>query len=481
MTVTAATLRELRQQRDTVQGADLVELRLDTVSDPDVAGALRDRRGPVVLTCRPLWEGGAFAGSEEERHRLLAEAVALGAEYVDVEWASGFDDVVAARDGRGIVLSSHHFDGMPSDLASRASAMRGTGAEVVKLAATVHRLSDCVTLRDAARQAGRSVFIGMGEPGLATRVLASRLGSAWTYAGQLAGVGQITLPMLLEEYGFARISADTKVYGLVGSPIAHSVSPAMHNAAFREAGIEAVYLPVPAADPDDFLTFADAFGVAGASVTIPFKVALFARVREASEAANATAALNTLKRSDAGWLGHNTDVAGFLSPLTARAIDRSGWRVAVLGAGGSARAVCLALREAGADVTVYARDADRAGRMTAQVGARVAAWPVPAGTWDLLVNCTPVGMHPQVNTSPVPVSALTGRVVYDLVYNPPVTRLLREAEEAGCRIIGGLDMLVAQAQEQFSWWTSVAPSAAIMRAAALRRLSEFTSDAHHLI
>ncbi len=134
VTVTAATLRELRQQRDTVQGADLVELRLDTVSDPDVAGALRDRRGPVVLTCRPLWEGGAFAGSEEERHRLLAEAVALGAEYVDVEWASGFDDVVAARDGRGIVLSSHHFDGMPSDLASRASAMRGTGAEVVKLA-----------------------------------------------------------------------------------------------------------------------------------------------------------------------------------------------------------------------------------------------------------------------------------------------------------------------------------------------------------
>jgi 3-dehydroquinate dehydratase / shikimate dehydrogenase len=155
-------------------------------------------------------------------------------------------------------------------------------------------------------------------------------------------------------------------------------------------------------------------------------------------------------------------------------------RAAVLGGGGAARAVAIGLRSAGADVTIHARDAGRAQEAAHAVGVRGAGWP-PAKPWDLLVNCTPVGMYPNVDRSPLPAAALSGRYVYDLVYNPPVTRLLRDAAAAGCITIGGLDMLVAQAQEQFSWWTGTKAPAGVMRLAAERKLTEFIADENHVV
>src|SRR5262252_2467486 len=154
VTVTAETTAELRARRDAVVDADLVELRLDTVRDPAAAAALDGRRRPVIVTCRPTWEGGSFAGSEEERKRILADALALGAEYVDIEWRAGFDDLIAQTGGRRIVLSSHDFSGVPADLAARAQAMRATGAEVIKIAAQMTSLSDCVPLLDLGAQRG---------------------------------------------------------------------------------------------------------------------------------------------------------------------------------------------------------------------------------------------------------------------------------------------------------------------------------------
>jgi len=186
VTVTAETTADLRAKRDAVGDADLVELRLDTVRDPSAAAALEGRRRPVIVTCRPTWEGGSFAGSEEERKRILAEALSLGAEYVDIEWRAGFDDLIARTRGRRIVISSHDFDGLPIDLAARAHAMRSTGAEVVKIAAQMKSLSDCLPLLALGAQrsgTGAQVLIGMGPYGAATRVLAGRFGSAWTYAG----------------------------------------------------------------------------------------------------------------------------------------------------------------------------------------------------------------------------------------------------------------------------------------------------------
>lgn len=484
VTVTAPTVAELRQARDAAAGADLVEMRLDTVRDPSVAAALAGRRRPVILTCRSRAEGGHFKGSEEERRRILADALALGAEYVDIEWRAGFDDLVTLAGGRRIVLSYHDFDGMPADLPGIARAMRSAGADIIKIAAKARRLSDCVALMELGASFGSrdaAVLVAMGEAGLVSRILAGRFGSRWTYTGPFSGIGQLTPTALLDEYRFRHISANTRLYGIVGSPISHSVSPAMHNAAFHAARIDAVYLPLPAADAEDFVRFARAFGVRGASVTIPFKVPLFERVDEADSVARRIGAINTLRMDDGRWLGANTDAAGFLQPLAERSVPLRGVRAAILGAGGSARAVAVALVSSGAEVTVYGRHLARAEKVALLVGASAAEWPPPPGSWDLLVNCTPIGMLPRVDQSPLPAAALTGRWVYDLVYNPPLTRLLQDADRAGCRTIGGVDMLVAQAHEQFHWWTNMRPAAGVMRSAALRRLSEFASDENHVV
>jgi 3-dehydroquinate dehydratase/shikimate dehydrogenase len=444
-----------------------------------VAGALAGRRRPVIVTCRPAWEGGSFTGSEEERRRRLGEALALGAEYVDIEWRAEFSDLIAQTGGRRIVLSAHDFKSMPADLADRARAMRATGAEVVKLAGKANRLSDCVPLVDLGTKMARDgsvVLIAMGDRGIASRVLPSRFGSAWSDAGSIDGVGHLTPAAMLDQYRFRTLSDSTQMYGLVGSPIAHSVSPDMHNAAFRAARLDAVYLPLPAADPDDFVTFARAMGLKGASVTIPFKVALFDSVDEVDAVARRIGAINTIRVTDGRWIGGNTDAIGFLKPLQDRGVSLRGMRVAVLGAGGAARAVVVALALSGADLTIYARDVARAEEAATAVGARLGGWPPLAGSWDLLVNCTPIGMRPGVDETPVPAETLTDRFVYDLVYNPPATRLLREAAAAGCATLGGLDMLVAQAEEQFQWWTGTRAPTGVMRAAAQRRLAEFMLD-----
>ena len=482
VTVTAKTTAELRENRDAVADADLIELRLDSVGDPDVAGALAGRRCPAIVTCRPTWEGGMFGGSEPERKALLSEAIRLGAEYVDVEWHARFDDLVAHRNGRGIVLSMHDFSGVPADLPDQVQAMRATGAEIVKIAAQTTRLADCVPLLDVGARAGQRglVVSGMGDHGIATRILAARFGSMWTYAGALREIGQLSAPSLLRDFHFRSLSDTSDVYGIVGGSVAHSVSPAMHNAAFRAADIDAVYLPLPAVDADDFVAFGKAIGIRGASITIPHKVTLFDRVDEVNSVARRIGAINTIRVTGGRWVGVNTDVSGFLQPLQ-NSVDLKSTRASVLGAGGAARAVAVALSSSGSTVRVHARQTAQAQDIAAMVGAEVGPWPPESGSWDLLVNCTPVGMHPRVDESPIPADHLTGSIVYDLVYNPTTTRLLREAAARGCRTIGGLDMLVGQAEEQFHWWTDTAPAAGVMRDAALKRLAEFVRDENHVV
>jgi len=481
-TVTAPTMAELRRRRDAVAHADLVELRLDTVTNPDVAGALADRRIPVLVTCRPRWEGGGFDGSEEERKSVLQRASALGAEFIDVEWRAGFQDLIAARGGRGVVVSAHDVAGIPADLPGQLAAMRASGAQVVKMAVTPARLSDCVPLLDiGAREArnGGLVLVGMGDYGLVTRVLAGRFGSMWTYAGSLCEIGQLSVESLVGTYRFRSIDQDTDVYGLAARSIAHSVSPSMHNAAFSEAGINAVYVPMAAESADDFLTFAAAIGLKGASVTIPHKVAMYERMDTVDAPARRVGAVNTIRaeeRTDR-WTATNTDVTGFLRPLQqrVRADQLPQLRASLLGAGGAARAVATALTSCGARVVIHARDRSRALAAAGALGVETGPWPPERGSWDLLVNCTPVGIYPRVDETPIEAGRLTGRYVYDLIYNPPITRLLREAAAAGCDTIGGLDMLVEQAVEQFLWWTGRPIAPEILRAAALARLA--ASDA----
>ncbi len=446
----------------------MVELRLDGVQDLDVAGALSGRTTPVVVTCRAAWEGGRFDGSEEARRRVLEQALALGADYVDVEWKAGWDDLIRAEGGRRIVVSHHDFTGVPPDLVDRHRAMRATGAGIVKVAVATSRVSDTLRLLPLTAD-GATVAIGMGAAGVATRLLAARFGSRWTYAGQAVAPGQMPAADMLGRFRFAHVTAATAVYGVIGRPIMHSLSPAMHNAAFGAAGVDAVYIPIEAADADDAFAFAGTLPLAGASVTIPFKQDARARATDVDRDAVDLGAVNTLRRSGTGWAATNTDVAGFLAPLVRRAA-RDGWalagaRVAVLGAGGAARAVVRGAAGAGASVSVHARRPEQAADVVQGATARVGTWPPAPGSWDVLVNCTPVGNLHSVGESPLPGGPFDGRLVYDLIYAPRETRLLREARAAGCDTLDGLPMLVAQAERQFEWWTGRAAPAGVMGAA----------------
>jgi shikimate dehydrogenase len=275
---------------------------------------------------------------------------------------------------------------------------------------------------------------------------------------------------MIDELHVRRVTSRTDAYAIVGSPVTHSLSPIMHNAGFAEAGIDAVYLPLDAADAEDALQGAALFDVIGMSVTAPLKVDLLSRAARVDAVAARVGALNTLRRSGNGWEATNTDVAGFLAPLKSGTMLH-GRLVTILGAGGAARAAAVALSDAGANVSVSARRPDAAAAIAALARGTVTPFPPPPGSWQVLVNTTPVGMAGRDETSPIEPHLLEGgSLVYDLVYWPPITRLMADAQRAGCRTLGGLPMLVAQAERQFEWWTGLTPRPGLFDEAARARL-----------
>jgi 3-dehydroquinate dehydratase / shikimate dehydrogenase len=477
VTVAGPTMDDLRRSRDAVNGADLVELRLDLLADaskdrPDVAAALHGRRTPVIVTCRAQWEGGGFTGTEDDRRRILESALELGAEWIDVEAAASFTpDFIRSRAGRGIVVSEHSFDRMPADLGSRYDAIKATGAEVVKLATRIDSLEQLRVLLDLGRRAAddgqRHVLIGMGSVGLPSRILAARLGNSWTYAGDGVAPGQIPASRLLNDFQFRRVRPDAALYGVVGNPISHSLSPVMHNAGFEALGLNAVYVPLEAQSPDDLVQFAKEFDLRGVSITAPFKIGLMAHVDEIDTLAARVGAINTIVVRNGRWIGANTDVEGFLSPL-AQHISLRGARVTVVGAGGAARAVAVALASEGARVTICARRSEAAQDIATLVHGVVGDFPPKASSWDVLVNASSAGGYANP-VNPIEGAPLDGEIVFDLVYAPAETALLAAARRAGCLTIGGLEMLIAQAERQFELWTGQRPPNGLFEAAARGR------------
>ena len=459
-------MEELRRARDAAARADLVELRLDGVEQPDPVAALDGRLRPSIVTCRPHWEGGKFTGTEEERHRILQGAIAAGAEFVDVELRACFAaDIIRSRRGRGVIASMHEFGDSVPDVSAAVRALRATGAEVIKLAYEAHALSDTLPLFELAQSAGEPsgdhVFIAMGNAGVATRVLAARLDNRWTYAGDGVAPGQLTVARMLDEFHFRRIRPDADLYGVVGNPVMHSLSPAMHNAGFAHRSLNAVYVPFEARDADDFVRFGRAMGIRGASVTAPFKVAMMDRVDHVDALASEVGAMNTVQVKGGQWIGSNTDVHGFVTPLKGR-MKLKGTRASVLGAGGAARAVAVALKREGANVRICARRAQEARAVAALVGVHAGEFPPPAGSWDVLVNATSVGSRPG-DPSPMEGVPLDGEIVFDLIYAPRETPLVAQAREAGCWTIGGIEMLIRQAEKQFEIWTGAPPPADLFR------------------
>jgi 3-dehydroquinate dehydratase/shikimate dehydrogenase len=463
--------------------ADLFEVRADYVRGLDLDALLRARTKPILFTCRSQSEGGRAPDEDAaERRRLLGRAVDLGFDLVDVEYRSGFDDVIAAKAGRGLVLSFHDFQATPADLDALFERMAASRPDVVKIGVTARSVADLGRLLAfAARRAGcvgpRLVALAMGPLGVASRILGGRYGAPFTLAspenGREAAPGQLPAAVLADTYRVRSIGPGTRVYGIVGSDVLRSLSPALHNRAFAVRGIDAVYVPLQAESITAFMAALPSLGLSGFSVTRPYKAEILPHVDWVTPNAAEAGSANTVVVQDAHLLGLSTDGDGILLPLRKR-IDVASRSVAILGAGGAARAAALALVRAGARVRVLARRPDQAAAVAATARCESAGLEaLPGLAWDVLINATPLGSGAFPGENPASAAALRpGAVVFDMVYEPRETPLLAAARAAGCVTIDGVEMLVAQAVGQFEAWTNAPAPVQAMSEAALAALGE---------
>ncbi|MDG1898153.1 MAG: shikimate dehydrogenase [Fuerstiella sp.] len=443
---------------------DLVELRVDWImSRLNVARLLKKRPTPVVITCRREQDKGRWSGTEEQRLAVLREAIIGGAEYVDIE-----EDVAASIPRYGDtkrLISYHNFEDTPTDLSEIHQRMTECDPDVIKIVTTANRPSDNVRVLELIKSATvPTVAFCMGDLGMISRILCGRMGAPFTYAaGSRAGEmapGQLLWDDMRELYRYDSITSDTKVFGVIGDPIAHSLSPLLHSTAFHEVDFDGVYLPlrIPAEDVQQTLQEYDKLDVSGYSVTIPHKHAAldFAEVPDVQ--AKLIGASNTLFKADGKWHATNTDYDAIVKtvevglttfPEDAREIK--GKQVLILGAGGVARAAVCAMQQNGAAVTITNRSADRARALGEDLGCQVVDWEQRGEqVCDILINCTSVGMHPNVSESPFDLPWLNeSMLVFDTVYTPENTQLLEYAKTRGCATASGLDMFVRQAARQF--------------------------------
>jgi len=467
-------------------GADLVELRIDCLrSEPRLKVILAERPTPVLLTIRRPADGGLWKGDEEKRQLLLREAILAGVDYIDLE-----ADVAAKipRFGKTKRVISHHdFKGVPADLEGLAEGMRKANADVVKVAAHAPTLPDALRmLRLVADAAAPTVGIAMGPLGVFTRVLGARYGAPFTYAGfnpdRTFAPGMIPFAELRRDYDYDRIGAATEVYAVIGDPIAQSLSPAVHNAAFRHLGLDKVYVPiqVPEGKLKESLQHLAWLDLKGLSVTIPHKEAAVPLLTKADGAVELMKSCNTVVFRDGERVGYNTDYRAAMQSLEEAlggpredgSSPLTGKQVLILGAGGVARTIAIGAARRGAGVALCNRHDDRAARLAEEVGCRSISWSQRASTLcDIMINCTPVGMHPEVDATPVPPAALrAGMLAFDTIYHPENTMFLKMAREHDCRTITGVDMFVGQAAEQFQYFTGQPAPVDVMRDVVKRKL-----------
>jgi len=451
LTLTGRTLEEdLAQYRSQRLFTDMVELRVDLLDATNRARAaefpamLRKCGGsahavPVILTFRRKSDGGAFEGGEKTRIAFFRKALSAGGfAYVDFEEDFRVPALarIARKAGVRVIRSLHDFNGPVPRLADRLRSMTDGGDEIAKIAFMPKNLTDVSRLfkggRDATGSSRPRCVIAMGAMGVATRVLAGRLGAPWTYAsvGGLDGLGHVTPEELVRDYRFRTASRGATLFGVTGWPLKKTRSPELHNAAFAADDEDAVMIPFPAKTAREAIAFMKALEMRGLAVTIPHKETIMPLLDTVDPVAMAVGAVNTVRRDDDGTLhGFNTDVEGFTRALVEfAAVPLKGKRVALLGDGGAAKACRHALKKLGCRVETFHRR------------------PLTAGH-DVIVNATPV--------DPIPEYRFRGdELVYDLRYLPETTELMERAERAGCRVCNGFSMLRYQAAAQRRIWQS---------------------------
>ncbi len=475
--------------------ADVVELRLDCLADPNAAlpvvrELIDQNEIELIVTMRAPEEGGIGSHSYEARLNFWSHAKTLPKVLFDIEVEILKHSQELKIDVNRIICSHHDFAKVPADLPQLYERMGATSSRIVKIAAHATDAVDCLPifqLLERARGGGQQLIaIAMGEAGIMTRILGPSRGSFLTYGSIdddcATAPGQVTAKDLRELYRVDQINSETQIFGIIGTPVGHSLSPRIHNAAFTAAGMNAVYIPM---EVQDALAFVQRMAhpktreldwkLRGLSVTAPHKQTVMQCLDSIDAAAREIGAVNTIVVEDERLHGHNTDAAGFVSPLRKRLGELRGVRCAIIGSGGAARGVLWALRNAGAQATLFARNRERANDLAQRFKAACPSQPPEKfRDFDVVINATPMGMRgPAVNETPANAEQLRGvRLAYDLVYNPSETRFLREAREAGCDTLGGIDMLLAQAIEQFKLWTGTEPDRDVMRRAALSGLVE---------
>jgi 3-dehydroquinate dehydratase/shikimate dehydrogenase len=485
--------------------ADIIELRLDYLeaaecdqavqSVPALLGAVSR---PFILTFRPAEQGGRRALSLAERVSFWKGRAGAGDARLAPLWADLELDLAnhlaaldkqlgVARDWSRIICSHHDFSGVPIDLDHVYERLAETPARILKIAVQASTITDCIpvlrVLERACREGRQMIAIAMGQPGIMTRLLAPARGAYLTFGSlddaQASAPGQIRAADLRDLYRIQNLTARSHVMGVVGLPVGHSMSPRMHNAALAARGLDAIYIPFEVHDVGEFMRrMVDPrsreidWNLRGLSVTAPHKSTILEHLSYIESTAREIGAVNTVVIDGDQSLGYNTDAIGALAPLIER-IPLSDTNVAVIGAGGAARAVLWGLKKHGARLTIFARAPEKAQSLAQAFGARCA--PLAGATFggfDIVINTTPLGTSgPHVEETPSTAEQLQGaRIAYDLVYNPAETRFLREARAAGCETVGGLAMLVAQAAEQFKLWTGLEAPVDLMREAAAQAL-----------
>jgi 3-dehydroquinate dehydratase/shikimate dehydrogenase len=461
-------------------GNTFLEFRLDHLSSP-AAGieVLREFRkkypeSHILATCRHRQASGQFGGDVQQQIRILKDAARAGSTFVDLEIETAEQtkpEIGGLRELTPLCLSYHNFESTPA-LTPILKRLERIPADVHKLATTARKPSDNLRLFDflKAPHATPLIALAMSEVGLMSRVLAPSMGSLYSYAApsldEGTAPGQVPAKLMRALYHCEKLTAQSRIYGVIASPVAHSKSPLIHNRAFQARRMDAVYLPflVPSQCLGDWMKLAAGLPVSGFSVTIPHKQRILRYLDVIDPLAKRIGAVNTVWRKAGKWRGTNTDMEGVIQPLS-RHLRLAHASILIAGYGGAARAAAIALADASASVTITGRNLKSAQALARVVkGTAISLKGAENGRYDALIHATPVGMSPHPEAS-IFMDKIPAEIVMDMVYNPHETQLLKLAQARKATIIHGMDMLLEQAAHQFEIWTGETAPRAVMKRA----------------
>lgn len=469
------------------QGAQLVELRLDFIRRPvDLKRLMADATSPIIATCRRREDQGLWQHSEADRVMLLRSAIANGVDYVDLEMDVA--NQIPRYGNTQRIVSYHNFEETPDNLEEIHHQMTKLDPDVIKVVTMANNPVDNIAALRLCRDSEiPTVAFCMGEMGTLSRILCGKFGAPFTYATFSAekpmAPGQLSFEKMEKHFRYDEIDEKTDILGVIADPVAHSLSPQIHNAAIRKNKLNMLYLPfrVPREYLGTFLSICPELGVKGLSVTIPHKERVLKSIDALSDEVEGIGAANTLVFTKKGVAGYNTDCSAAIESLR-KGLDEKhpgeenvfkDRKVMLLGAGGVARAIAYGLIKESAKVVICARDYKKSEALATALDCKSIDWAERTSfECDAMVNCTPVGMHPNMNDSPFDPERFDKKtVVFDTVYNPEQTLFIKQAREAGCLTVTGIDMFVSQAAKQFKLFTGTEPDMEAIRFEIKRAIS----------